>query len=77
MKKIIFLLAGIVFLTGCANNAERTQAFLDRLEFGDDETGCIRVQSDLKLGGNPFLGSDTNVAYHKRKAAEGEQAPQC
>lgn len=64
-----------IFLAGClGSSAEKTEALLDRLEFDDDETGCVRLSSDLKLGGNPFVGSDSNLIYQKRK---GDDAPQC
>jgi hypothetical protein len=68
-------LVSLLFLASCTSSgSDNAKSLLDRLEFDEDETGCVRIQSDLKLGGNPFVGNDTSLVYHKSK---GENSPQC
>jgi hypothetical protein len=67
---VIVLLAAI---SGCASNPD-APSLLDRLEFGEGETGCFRVTGLLDVGGNPFASTSVNVSLVKRK---GDDAPDC
>jgi hypothetical protein len=67
---VVMLLA----MTGCASNTERIQAIFDALEFGDNQEGCVRVQGNVALGGNPIAQSSVNVNVVK---TQGENAPPC
>ena len=64
----------LALLTGCVSNTERIQAIFDALEFGENQEGCVRVQGNVSLGGNPIAQSSVNVNVVK---AQGENAPPC
>ena len=70
------LLIAVVLLamTSCASNTERMQSIFDALEFGENQEGCVRVQGNVALGGNPIAQSSVNVNVVK---TQGENAPPC
>jgi hypothetical protein len=64
----------LLVMTGCASNTERMQSIFDALEFGENQEGCVRVQGNVALGGNPIAQSSVNVNVVK---TQGENAPPC
>jgi len=63
MKRLLFLL----MLTGCASTSDNLSALFDRLEFGEDEVGCLRIQTTIDLNPNIIFNSNTQVMYRKQK----------
>jgi hypothetical protein len=72
--KFIMVLLSVLAMTSCASNTERMQSIFDALEFGENQEGCVRVQGNVALGGNPIAQSSVNVNVVK---TQGENAPPC
>jgi hypothetical protein len=70
----MLLIVSLMLLSGCASNTDRIQAIFDALEFEENQEGCVRVQGNLALGGNPIAQSAVNVNVVK---TQGENAPPC
>ena len=61
-------------LTGCSTNPDRLNALLDRLEFEEDEQGCVRLHGNVDLNPWPMVSTAATLDYRKVK---GPEAPQC
>lgn len=72
--KMTVLALGVTIASGCASNNPDARTLLDRIEFGEDETGCFRVTGTLDVGGNPFTSTNVAVSLIKRK---GDDPPDC
>jgi hypothetical protein len=72
----LLLLLPFFLLIGCSAITPEAQArtLLDRLEFGEDETGCFRLSGQVDLNPIPFMSSTVNLDLRKSK---GENAPDC
>jgi hypothetical protein len=73
LMKMLMMVAGFVFLMGCASNPD-AKSVLETLEFGEDEIGCFRFTGMVDVGGNPFTSSNVNISLVKQK---GDNAPDC
>lgn len=72
----IFLAAIVVVLIllgGCASSPD-TRTLFDRLEFGEDETGCFHVTGTLDVSASIWASSNVAVNLVKKK---GDEAPDC
>ncbi len=79
----LLILISVLLLTSCASkgptilpNGELYEArtLLDRVEFGEDETGCIDIRGEVDLNPAPFFSSNAQIILKKSK---GEDAPEC
>jgi len=70
MKKIILIMI-CPRLLACASTDQNAKSLLDRLEFDDDETGCVRLTANLDLNPMPFITSNATLVYRKQKG-DGE-----
>lgn len=77
MKKLSIAVLLAVTLTGCATDPARLQALLDRLEFEDDEGGCVRLETNIGLMAGLIGGGDTKMIYKKSKPTPTNPAPDC
>lgn len=58
----------LLFLTSCgASSVASMEKLLDRLEFEDDEQGCVRLEATLDLNPIPLVNSTAKVMYKKQK----------
>jgi len=71
--KLIALLT-IISLTSCASTQDNAQSLLDRLEFGDDEQGCVTLEGNFDINPIPLLTTNVRLVYKKVK---GDSALTC
>ena len=84
MNKGIMVIT-ILLLVGCNSMpvdengvpiAQRT--LLDRLEFDEDESGCVEIVGEIDLNTSIFFSSTAHITLKKVKKAEGETSvPEC
>jgi hypothetical protein len=74
--KNLFLVMILFTLTGCASDPARLQALLDKLEFDDDEGGCVRLETNVGLMA-VFGSGGTQITYKKSKPTATGPAPDC
>ena len=72
MKYVLGMIA-ILVLAGCSNNPS-SKSLLETIEFGEDETGCARIQGSLDVSTGMFVSSTVAVTIIKKK---GEDVPNC
>lgn len=72
MKNLIISVGFIILLTDCSNHLE---AVLEKAEFEDDETGCVSVTGDIRLGTGTFGNGTGTLVYKKEKLGVGDQSP--
>lgn len=63
-----------LMLGGCATQDEEARSLLDRLEFDEDETGCIRLDGTIDLNPLPLFKTNANLTLKKQK---GDNPPEC
>jgi len=74
LRMILLLILAPVLLTACllgGNEEDGAQSLVDRLEFNDDEYGCVTISGDVDLGSMPFFSSKASVLYKKQKLRTG------
>jgi len=71
--KIISLLT-LLILTSCASTQDNAQSLLDRLEFGDDEQGCVTLEGNFDINPIPLITTNVRLVYKKVK---GDSALTC
>lgn len=54
-------------LVACASDQNRFQELLNKLEFDEDEVGCVSMYTQLDLNPVPLINSNTGVYYAKEK----------
>jgi len=67
-------LISLLLLTSCASTQDNAQSLLDRLEFGDDEFGCLTLDATIDLNPLPLITSNARMVYKKVK---GDSALTC
>lgn len=72
--KLIILAVLSILLVSCASTQENAQTLLDRLEFGEDEVGCLTIDAMIDLNPLPLLTSNARLVYKKVK---GDSALTC
>lgn len=56
--------------------AQRT--LLDRIEFDEDESGCVEIVGEIDLNTSIFFSSTAHITLKKVKRAEGQETvPEC
>lgn len=73
----LFCLAALVFvcgLSGCATPQDNAKTLLDRIEWEDDEQGCMELRATVDLSGNPFITTNGSLILKKSK---GDMPPEC
>jgi type IV pilus biogenesis protein CpaD/CtpE len=73
MKKTILTVIALAALSGCASQDQKARSLLDRLEFGEDEIGCFRLNGSIDLNPMPVFTSNVNLSLVKKKG----EAPDC
>ena len=73
MKRLILLTLSIL-LVSCTSTQENAQTLLDRLEFGEDEQGCVTLEAQIDLNPLPLITSNARMVYKKVK---GDSALTC
>jgi hypothetical protein len=78
MMRVLIIACVLLLLPACSwlttTPEEDTRSLFDRLEFKPDQTGCIRANGSVKVGGNPFAQSEINISMVKK---QGDDAPDC
>jgi len=64
--KLIALLTLLLF-TSCASTQDNAQSLLDRLEFGDDEQGCVTLEGNFDINPIPLITTNVRLVYKKVK----------
>lgn len=67
MKYLVLL----VFLASCSGTDQSVKNLLDRLEFDEDESGCLRLTANVDLNPIPLITSNATLVYKKQKG-EGD-----
>lgn len=61
-------LALLFLLTSCgASSVASLEKALDRLDFDDDEQGCLRLEATFDLNPIPLVTSNAEIMYKKQK----------
>lgn len=75
LKTAMIISAVAALMVGCASSGEGGQeTVIDRLEFEEGETGCVRANGNISVGGNPFAQSEVSVIVVK---TQGDDPPDC
>jgi len=64
----------LLALTSCATPDQNARTLLDRIEFDDDEIGCVDLRAVVDLNPIPMVTSNASIILKKSK---GENAPEC
>lgn len=59
--KVLLLLVMALVLSSCASQESRLSDIFDRLEFKENQEGCISFRGQISVGGNPFAQSSIYV----------------
>lgn len=51
------------------------RALLDRIEFDDDESGCVNIIGQIDLNSSIFFSSNTQIVLKKTKTVQGQTTP--
>ena len=65
--KLLSLIIILLSFSGCSSTEANAKALLDRLEFGEDEEGCIRLEAQIDLNPFPLVTSNASLTYKKQK----------
>ena len=83
--RIMLVMGTVYLLTACTAFTGETPV-LERVEFGPDEVGCVRITGSIKMSPGPLGGTEGTALLIKRKVsaidAEGnvitpETVPEC
>lgn len=69
-----FILISVLLLSGCATPDQNARSILDRLEFDEDEIGCVDLRATIDLNPIPLITTNASLILKKSK---GEDAPEC
>lgn len=64
----------LVLLTGCQSTDQNARTLLDRIEFGEDEIGCVDLRATIDLNPLPMFTSNASLILKKTK---GDNPPEC
>lgn len=69
----LFGLITLGALTSCASSDENARSLLDRLEWDEDEVGCMELRGTVDLNPLPLFATNVSLIVKKQKG-DGEFA---
>ena len=61
-------------LSSCATQGEDARSLLDRIEFGEDEIGCVDIRGEISLNPSVIFSKKATIILKKSK---GENPTEC
>jgi hypothetical protein len=77
IAKLVTATAMAATITGCASTQDNAKSLVDRLEFGENEAGCVEIRATVDLNPVPMITSNASVIYKKSKPLPQQPAPEC